>query len=196
VRKPVVFLALVAVGAALVTPAAAAPKLAKSKPLVIKDVAGDATGLGAAAPTSQADADIISFTLSRKDKGKKVTALVGKLTLAAAPTEGHDYRIVMSVEGCSTYYLEYEYAAVLGGNSYIRQNCDGAPTSTFTDVTADIVGKSVVWTVPISALPGPVKVGTPLNVEKAEAVLHEGAVIFGVLDEAPAPEGTTYKVGQ
>jgi hypothetical protein len=196
VRKPVVTLALIAVGAVLVTPAVAAPKLAKPKPLVVKDLAGDATGLGAAAPTSQPDADIVSFSLSRKDNGKKVTALVGKLTLAAPPTEGHDYRIVMAVDGCSTYYLEYEYVAVLGGNSYIRQNCDGAATATFTDVTAELVGNSVVWTVPVSALPGPVKVGTPLSVEGAEAVLHEGAVIFGVLDEAPAPAGTTYKIGQ
>ncbi len=204
-RTTVVLTALAATAVTLTTPSfAAAPKLPKAKPLVVKDVAGDANGLGGqfgvptpadntSTPASVKDADILSFTLARLDDGKTVKGLRATLTLAAPPAQGRDYRIRMSAPGCTTYYLEYEYFPALGGQGEIRDTCDGGASATFTPVDAAVVGNSIVWTVTKGAFTGGVKIGTLLQVHGAEASV-ETAAIFPTLDSARTE--TTYRVGQ
>jgi hypothetical protein len=202
-RRSALLIALVAAVTCGVTAHPADAALKKSKPVFVKDAAGDATGLGMALPTSQADADILSFKLFRIDNGRKVTGLVGRIDLAAPPTPGHDYYIAMSAEGCSTYNLEVEFPPVTGGvlaaGGYLRHNCEGtdATGSTFEHVVdLAVKGNSIYLTVPVRALPGGVRLGDELKVSGATARLDEGAILFGTLDQAPAPSGTIYTVGQ
>lgn len=209
-RKPVVLLALAAVTASLAVPASAATrpssKLPKSKPLVVKDATGDANGLNGqgglvpvnpgsqSGPVQDAGSDIVSFTLTRKDDGKKVTALVASLTLAAAPAADRNFRIRMSSPSCSTYFLEYDTSSLLGSGANFRDNCNPAATgATFTAIDATVSGSTITWVVPVKALPGDVKVGTPLTVKGAQ-VSVETAIIFPGVDEVLTD--ATYKIGQ
>lgn len=203
--RPVVALA---VGTSLVVAgsagAATSSKLPKSKPLVVTDAAGDADGsnnqfglLPAAAPSaggalSQKSADIVSFRLARADDGRKVKALIGTLTLSAPPAQGTDYRIRMSSAGCTTYFLEYEFPPGLGGAGEVRENCSGS--NAFDPVDTAIVGNSIVWTIPISALPGTVKLGEVMTVKGAQTSLDSGAAVIPGLDQVMTD--TTYKIGQ
>ena len=210
-RTTLVALVLGATALGLATPSVAATpkKLPKAKPLVVKDAAGDATGLNSqgglapasppalpASPTSLAQADILSFSLGRKDNGTKVKALVGTMTLAGAPATGTDYRIRMSAPGCSTYFLELEFSP-LGQSAFLRNTCtEGEATSAgtvFDPIEATITGKTITWTVPISALSGDVKVGTPLTVTGAQTSGDTGAAIVPGIDEVLVD--ATYVVG-
>jgi hypothetical protein len=56
-----------------------------------------------------------------------------------------------------------------------------------------VKGSTITWDVPIKALPGGVKVGTPIAVEGAQ-VSVETAVIFPGLDEVSTAK--TYRLGQ
>ena len=205
-RKTAVLTALALTTAALSSPAFAAPKLPKAKVLTVKDVAGDANGLGGqfgqstpadntATPANLKDADILSFSLARLDNGKKALGLKATLTLAAPPAQARDYRIKLSSPTCSTYFLEYEFAPALGGSGEIRDNCAVATgsTATFTPVDAAVVGNSIVWTIPRGAFTGDVTLGTVMTVHGAEASV-ETAAIFPTLDSVIAE--TTYKIGQ
>ena len=212
-RKQLVCLLIAATATTLTAPAMAAskakkpPKLPAAHPLVVTDPAGDANGLNdqggllpASPPStsqgSDAASDILSFTLARKDDGTKITHLVGTLTLAAPPTTNRDYRITMSAPGCSFYYLEVSMTP-LGTKYSIRETCNATATSTtskFDPVDGAVVGNSIVWTVPLSSLPGDVKVGTPLSVTGAEAAFDEGAAIFPSFDVVSTD--STYKIGQ
>lgn len=205
-RKPVVYLALAAAAAAMITPAAAGPKLAKPKPLVVKDLAGDANfvnGQGGllpadpgsfATPVQDAGSDIISFTLTRKDNGRKVTALVAKLTLAAAPASERNFRIRMSSPECSTYFIEYDSSTALGASASLRENCDpDSPTAAFNPIDAVVSGSTITWTIPINSLPGDVKLGTVLEVQGAQVSVETAVIIPGV-DEVVVAK--SFKVGQ
>ena len=207
-RKTAVLSALALTTAALSSPAFAAPKLAKAKVLLVKDTAGDANfltsqlGVGAvdnvATPTSLKDSDILSFSLARLDNGTKVKAVVATLNLAAAPTSGRDYRIKMASPSCSTYFLEFEWlpGGALAPAGEIRDNCAPLPagsTANFTPVDAVIKGSSIVWTIPISAFTGDVKLGTVLTVKGAESSV-ETVAIAPQIDRVTV--NTTYKIGQ
>jgi hypothetical protein len=207
-RKPVVYLALAAMAATLVAPASAATrpasKLPKAKPLVVKDATGDANGLNSqggllpdpgaqATPVQDAGSDIVSFTLTRKDDGRKVTALVAKMTLAAAPAADRNFRIRMSSPECSTYFLEYDTSSALGAGANLRNACGDATGATFSPIDAVVSGSTITWTVPVKGLPGDVKLGTPLTVQGAQ-VSVETAVIIPGLDEVLTD--ATFKVGQ
>lgn len=205
-RKPLVLAAVAALSVGLATPSLAAGKLPKSKPLVVKDVAGDANGLtsqaglpapvdNTATPANAKDADILSFSLARLDDGKKAIGLKATLTLAAPPAQARDYRIRLSSPTCSTYFLEYEFAPALGGTGEIRDNCAVATgsTATFTPVDAAVVGNSIVWTIPRGAFTGDVKIGTVMQVHGAESSV-ETVAIAPQLDSVKLE--TTYKIGQ
>ena len=204
-RTPALVLAAaVLAGGALAHPASAGG-LKKAHPLVVKDARGDATPVAAAKPLSQPDADILSFSLYRKDNGTKVIAWLARIDLAAPPSMGHDYQILMSAPGCSTYAIEFEYppdpsGTALPPSAYLRENCNGAtgPTSSTFDNIVDytIVGKSILFRVPVKGLPGGVHVGTELAVKSASVRGDEGAFLVGTFDTATPPPGTFFTVGQ
>lgn len=204
-RKPLVLVVVCAAAVALAGPSFAGGKLAKAVPLVVKDATGDANGLNdqggllPAAPeqsnetVNRKSADIVSFSLGRKDDGKTVKALVGTLTLAAPPAQGTDYRIRMSTPECSTYFLEYEWPPGFGPAGEVRHNCDGGTTSKFEPVDASVSGNTITWTIPIKGLPGTARLGTVLTVKGAQASV-ETAVIFPGLDQVVTDK--RFKIGQ
>jgi hypothetical protein len=192
-RRSLILVTLCVSAVGLAGPSLAAPKLAKAHPLTVTDAAGDANGVNSqggllpASPPEQSNgsvndgaADILSFTLGRKDNGSKVTALVGTLTLAAPPAQGTDYRIRMATADCSTYFLEYEFPPGLGASGEVRENCGGATTAAFDPVDATVTGNTITWTIPIKALPGSAKLGTVLNVKGAQTSVETAAIIPGI----------------
>ena len=192
-RRSLVLAVVAVASVGLAAPSLAGPRLAKAVPLTVKDAADDANGFNSqggllpASPPEQSNgtlsmksADILSFTLGRKDDGKKVTALVGTLTLAAPPAQGTDYRIRMSTPDCSTYFLEYEFPAGLGASGEVRENCGGATTAAFDPVDATVVGSTITWTIPIKGMPGSAKLGTVLTVKGAQTSVETAAIFPGI----------------
>lgn len=192
---------------ALSVPAVAAPRLPALQVLQVPDVTGDANGLNSQAGVvpvsggpmgaSVAGADIVSFTLSRRDDGRHVLALVGTLTLAAEPQLSADFRIRMSAPGCTVYFLEYE-RTLIGDISYLRHTCTTADAAgnggaTFLAVPAVVKGRTITWTVPVRDLPGRVKVGSVLSVTGAQTSGDEVA-IGPTLDEVVVH--ASYRIGQ
>lgn len=206
-RKPVLCIALTATLAALVAPASAA-STSKPKPLVVKDAAGDANfvnsqgGLLPADPGSvptpvqDAGADIVSFSLNRLAKGKKVVGFVASMTLSAAPTADRNFRIRMSTDDCGTFMLEYNTSSTLGSTANLRHVCGASatPTAEFTDVPATVKGSTITWTFPMRGLPGDLKVGDLLTVEGAQVSVNSGATILPGVDEVVVQKA--YKIGQ
>jgi hypothetical protein len=208
-RKVLALSAAAALAVGMAGPSMAAvkkkPSLPKSKPLIVQDAQGDANGINdnfgllPASPPEQSTpqgertaADIVSYELGRLDDGKQVTALVGKLTLAAAPDQGTDYRIRMSAGDCDTYFLEYEFAPALGGNGEVRMACGGSTSATFVDVDTKVVGNTIIWTLPTKSIPGGLKLGTTRSVHGAQTS-GETAVIPPGIDQVV--NEATYKIG-
>ena len=185
-RRSLVLTAVCIAGVGLASPSLAASK--SSAALTVKDVTGDANGLNdqfgllpAGPPEqsndtlSQKSADIVSFSLARKGK-----AFVGTLTLAAPPAQGTDYRIRMTAPGCSTYFLEYEYAPALAPAGEVRHTCDGGTSATFEAVDATVTGSTITWTIPVRGMPGGLKAGTALSVKGAQTSVETAAIIPGL----------------
>lgn len=200
-----------ALGASLAVPAAAglstasAAGLAKARPLTVTDAKGDANFLNSQngiAPVpeqsneavNQKAADILSFTLGRKDDGKTVKSFIGTMTLAAPPEAGYDYRIRMKTEDCGTYFLELEQSPALAPAAYVRENCGGATTSNFTPTQFSVSGNTITWIVPAKRLPGTAKLGTVLTVTGAQTSRHNVAVIFPGVDQVVTDK--TFVIGQ
>jgi hypothetical protein len=205
VRRLAVVAALLIAASPL--PAIAAPRLPALKVLQVPDVTGDANAMNSQAGlvpasggpmgVSVAGADIVSFTLARRDDGRHVLALVGTLTLAAAPAFSTDFRIRMSAPGCKVYFLEYE-RTVLGDVSYLRHTCTtvdaaGNGGATFLAVPAVVAGNTITWTVPVRDLPGKVKIGSVLSVTGAQTS-GDAVAIGPTLDEVVMQ--ATYRLGQ
>ena len=205
-RRFAVLAAIAATSVTLAGPSLAGPKVAKAQPLTVKDAVGDANGIndqGGILPTApeqsndatnQKSADIVSFTLARKDVGGKPKFLVGSLTLAGPPAQGTDYRIRMSTDDCSTYFLEYEFPPGLGPSGEVRENCGGATTAAFDPADAVVTGNTITWTIPIKGMPGTAGLGTVFNVTGAQTSADSGAVIFPGIDQVVTDK--TYRVGQ
>ena len=203
-RRVLVLLATVLTLVGVAAPSLAAGKLAPAKPLVVKDATGDANAMNSqngSAPVpeqsnetvNQKSADIVSFSLGRKDDGKTVKSFIGTMTLAAPPAKGTDYRIRMKTDDCPTYFLEYEVPLALGASAYVRQNCGGAPTSSFDPVDVRVSGNTIMWIVPAKRLPGLAKLGTVLTVTGAQTS-GDTAVIFPGIDEVRV--NNTFVIGQ
>jgi hypothetical protein len=144
---------------------------AKSGPniLTFSDPAGDNVS-----PSSASDITGVTWTSTMKNKahgngvgrGKYTpTALVVTLTLAAPPaTDSTVYAVDANLPGCGDFLLTYQPGATLESFNYA--DCGGDPSdpttqgsSTF-DAAPDVVGSSIVWTLPFNSLPGGVKPGT------------------------------------
>lgn len=206
-RKPVLYLALTATVAALVAPAAAATS-PKPKPLVVKDAAGDAnfvnsqSGLvpadpgSVSTPVQDAGSDILSFSLNRLAKGKKVVGFTATMTLAAAPSADRNFRVLMATDECQTFMLEYNTSSTLGPTANLRHVCGASttPTAEFTDLPAAVKGSTITWTFPMRGLPGDLRVGDVVTVEGAQVSVNSGALIFPGIDEVVGEK--SYKIGQ
>jgi hypothetical protein len=181
----------VAAALALATPplAHAAPP---PTPQVV-DPAGDANFLNSqglplipAVPSTSTPADVsgadiqsvlfqtYGTTTTKKVRGKKVTTFTPKgftvtLTLGAAPSPGIIYRVRAATSFCSTFWFEYRNF-VDGAKPVLRHNCNPAagttdvlPPTADHDVKVALSGSTIVFDLPMTALPKPNKVGTVVD---------------------------------
>lgn len=96
-------------------------------------------------------------------------ALVASLTLAATPNadRGFHYELQAEVEGCGTVVFEYSPGTVsatrLGAKSlYLGCGAPGEPLgsmSLYDEVSVDVDGTTLTWSVPLSALPEEIRPG-------------------------------------
>jgi hypothetical protein len=158
-RPALVLAATLAVGVASAASAApAGPSL-----LSFKDAVGDNVS-----PSSASDIAAVTFTTSGKGKGARYVpkSLVLTLTLAAPPTSDGTtmYGIDADLAGCGNFYVQYMPGARLL-DSFNYADCGGGsadPTSNGTSFVSapEVKGTSIVWTIPFTVLPAPVKAGT------------------------------------
>lgn len=211
-RTAVVGLALVAVAA---SPAfAGAKKLAPAKPLVVTDKAGDANGINgqshigqAADPAADVDpsqsgpgqrsaADLLAVSLGRQDDGKTVTGLTATFTLGAAPDQGTIYRLQASTPDCSTFWVAYSVPVGGAPTATLRENCSG--TAVVTPVTAVIKDSTITVSLPFSAMPKTIKLGTVFSGLFAETKGHAStpaaSPTIPTIDDTAISAGT-YKLG-
>jgi hypothetical protein len=158
--------ALVLSVAAAVCLAGAASAATKGGPhtLTFTDPAGDNVS-----PSAASDITSVTWTTVGKGKGKKYTpkSLVVTLTLAAPPTSDGMvmYGVDSQLAGCGELYLQYMPGAKLL-DSFDYADCGGDPSDPTTnggssfDGVPDVVGNSIVWTLPLKSLPGEVKPGS------------------------------------
>jgi len=206
VRKPVLLTAVALGTAALVVPAGAATP--KPKPLVVKDATGDANFLNSqsglvpadpgpvATPVQDAGSDIVSFSLNRLAKGKKVVGFTATMTLSAAPSADRNFRIRMATDDCRTFMLEYNTSSTLGGSASLRHVCGDSttPTAEFTDVPATVTGSTITWAFPMKGMPGDLRLGDVVTVTGAQVSVNSGAAIFPGVDQVVVD--ASYKIGQ
>jgi hypothetical protein len=100
-----------------------------------------------------------------KGRGKYTpTALVLTLTLAAPPESSTVYALDATLPGCGDFLLTYQPGATL--ESFNFADCGGDPSDPTTngsssfDGAPEVIGNSIVWTLPFKSLPGDVKPGT------------------------------------
>jgi hypothetical protein len=179
VRSAVVLAGALAVGFAGVA-AAATP--AGPKTLTFSDPAGDNIS-----PSASGDITQITFSTSGTGTGKKYVAknLVVTMKLGAAPeADGSTvYAVHTQLAGCGYFNLEYMPGArVLDNFNTVECVGDGSATDTSNvfDAVPDVVGTSLVWTLPFRSLPTPVKAGSTFTDLNAFTDFRDPALsIFG-----------------
>lgn len=153
--------ALALAAAAAVVLGGAASAAGGPNTLTFTDAAGDNIS-----PSAASDITGVTWTTLSKTKGKKYvpTALVLTLKLAAPPaTDSTVYAIDATLPGCGDFLLTYTPGATLESFNFAECGGDGSdPTGNGTsfDGAPEVVGNSVVWTLPLKSLPGDVKPGT------------------------------------
>lgn len=172
-----------AVGFAALTILSAVPSSAGTTAPQVSDPSGDATG-------GQASTDILSATYSTtgvttvaKVRGKTVKTykpkvLVATLTLAAPPskTTGMKYELNAQVDGCGSFGYSYTPGAATGDSALFMSCPAGASaTSGGTLIVPDttFLGNSIVWSVPLNAMPAEVKLGSAFSSFAAATDLAE-----------------------
>jgi hypothetical protein len=159
VRPVLVLAAAAAVGLAGSASAAGGPNK-----LTFTDAAGDNVS-----PSSASDIISVTWTTRSKNKAKKYvpTALVLTLTLAAPPaSDSTVYALDATLPGCGDFLLTYTPGATLESFNFAECGGDGSdPTGNGTSFEGapEVVGNSVVWTLPFKSLPGDVKPGTTFS---------------------------------
>jgi hypothetical protein len=163
------------------------------------------------ADVSGADIQSVLFqtygtTTVKKVRGKKVTTFTPKgftvtLTLAAAPMSSVIYRVRAATSFCSTFWFEYRNFTD-GAKPVLRHNCNAdssavVPATADHDVKATVAGSTIVFDLPLSALPKPNKVGTVVDGLGAEtrmlASTPTGYVSAPQVDYATSD--AVYKIG-
>lgn len=159
-RARPVLAAAVAAAALLASTATAA-----AKPQ-LEDPAGDQL------PGASGDYDIVSALFEATKKDGKVKDLVITLGTSSAPTLGGapSYNMRGDVSGCGTFLLYVFTSAEAGTSSTFQTNGCGNDTDTtgepaqYVDVTDVVVkGTSVVFTIPVNAMPTEIKKATFSN---------------------------------
>ena len=164
--------ALVLAPSAMAAKAKPKPKpLPPSKALVITDQAGDANGVNsqshiaegapsASGPGQRTAADILEVSFSRLDDRFTVLGLVATMKLSAAPDQGTIYRIQASAGECTMFWISYSFPAGGSPSASLRQDCTGEDLS--SPIDAKVTGELITFTLPFSAMPKSIKVGTPV----------------------------------
>jgi hypothetical protein len=184
------------------------PKLAKAKPVVITDKAGDANGINSQSHAIPADpsqsgqggrtaADILSVSVGRLDDGKKVLGMRATFTLAAAPDQGTIYRIQSSAPACSTFWISYNFPVGGAPTASLRENCTGTAATTVL-TTVKVVDKTITIDLPYKVLPKLIKPGTVLSGIFGETKGHAATpaanpTVPTIDDTVTSPD--SYKVG-
>lgn len=209
--------ALVPVVALVMAPGALAAKpkpkpkpkaLPAAKALVITDQAGDANGVNsqshladgvpsAATPGQRTAADILEVTYSRLDDTRTVLGIVATMKLSAAPDQGTIYRIQASAGDCTTFWIAYAVPPGGAPTATLRENCSG--TATTSPIQASVKDAVITFTLPFSALPKAIKVGTAITGAFGETKGHvstpaAGPTVPTIDDTVRSPD--TYVIGQ
>lgn len=200
--------ALVTLAAGAATLVLALPSDAAGASLVLSDPAGDGNALNdqgrlvpgapdsATTPLQRASGDILSVTFSRVDVARKPTAYQVDMKLGAAPEAGSLYRVLGSVGGCSTFWLQYAISPTgTAGPAVLRHNCVAGANPVSSTVTVEIPAAvkdgTISWTVPFKTLP--VKVGTIIEGVGGEVRGNTGVVTAPVIDQLLTDKA--YKIG-
>jgi len=189
---------------------AAAPGFAAKahKPQIV-DPAGDANGIndqgtGASVPSSATPADdsaadmtSVAFASTfkvKKVKGKTVKVPTGftvTMKLGAAPVPETFYRVTVAVPSCEDLFLEYGTDVAFGGTA---MRCPALPGGDETDYTipdAVVKANTIVWTVPVAALPA----GTTLSSLHAETRFNPALITAPAIDIADGG-AATFTIGK
>ena len=188
---------------------AALPGHAATPKPQISDPAGDANAVndqGAGAPipstsTGPADdaaADITTVAFAstfkiKKVKGKTVKVPTGftvTMKLGAAPVPETFYRVTASIPSCDSLFLEYGTDVAFGGTA---MRCPALPGATGVDYTipnAVVKAGTIVWTVPVAALPA----GTTLSSLHAETRFNPAVITAPAIDVADG--SATFTIGK
>jgi len=174
--------------------------------LTFADKAGDNTS-----PSKAQDITGVTFTTTGKVARKKYvpTSLVITVTLSAPPSADGTtiYEVAFDQPGCGNVYLSVVPGSAVLDPSYNSADCGSAPdattgsTSTSFAAEPETRGSSLVWTVPLSSLPAPAKVGTKFTalnaftdlVDPVFGIFGPGLVTGPLYDTAATD--TSYPVG-
>jgi len=189
---------------------AAAPGFAAKAPKPqIVDPAGDANGVNdqgtgepvpsSATPADDLAADITSVAFAstfkvKKVKGKTVKVPTGftvTMKLGAAPAPETFYRVTVVVPSCDDLFLEYGTDVATGGTA---MRCPALPGGDETDYTipdAVVKANTIVWTVPVAALPA----GTTLSSLHAETRFNPALITAPAIDIADGG-AATFTIGK
>lgn len=182
----------------------------------VTDPSGDANLLATAphaaardratAPINQAYGDGVSVLwesvkTTKKVRGKNVTTVTGfkvTATLAGAPTPPAPtqvvYRMLGSTPNCGFFGVVY-YTKKSSDpgipQSALRENCNDEVTRLYPIDLPAIVGNTITWTVPMSAVPASTKVTTGSKIVDLYFTVNElqdfGGPCLPDLSSAPAP---------
>ena len=180
------------------------------KPVSITDTVGDGNGLngqgfedvpGTATPSNYSGGDIVGISWVTNGTKLKPTGFTVTMTLSGAPGPSSIFRVTTATADCSNFWLTYSSTVDGKVTQTLQHNCPGftpaGTTGTSEAVKLDSVvvkDKTITWTVPASALPKAVKVGTAITSLSGHVRFYAGTAATGgatvpQIDEA-AGEGT------
>ena len=130
---------------------------AATKPLVLKDAAGDANAVngqgvvsgqnGQTGPGSQPGKDVLSLTMAPLP-GKNCTGYTAVVELAAAPTSNTVYRVLgNTATNASLFWLQYDNNPVGGTTSRLRYNDGSGSKSIDLATPVKVDGSKLLFTV-------------------------------------------------
>lgn len=180
IRRLGAAVALAIASAYLAAPGSAAVVVPKPQ---LTDPAGDSIGNQASLDLISATYSTTGITTTTKVRGKTVKTykpknLVVTLTLNAPPSTqtGVKYQLDAQVDGCGSFGYSYTPGAATGANSLFTAcpaGANAASGGTLIKPDTTFVGNSIVWTVPLAALPSEVKVGSSFGTFTAAVGLAE-----------------------
>ena len=199
-RPAIVLAAVAALAFASSASAAGGPST-----LTFKDAAGDNIS-----PSAASDITGITFSTSGTGKGKSYVAknLVVTMALGAAPTSDGTtvYQVQGTLPGCGYYSMQYMPGASLIQSSGYAE-CGSEPdetgsTGTLFDFSIEAKGNSLVFSVPLKAMPGKVAAGMTLSelsaytdfVEPATGLFGPAAITGNAVYDTAATDAS-YKIG-